>query len=360
MRRAFAILPLLGLAVALGAQAPSPPSEQDEFRLRVAVELVTTPLVVRDPSGEFVYDLSRQEISLRDNGVPQQLVDFEVASQPISLVILLDTSTRVEPLLEHVRKSGVLFTDYILGQFGEAAVITFDREVTLRQEFTSNADEVIQAVKTIRTSGDETRLHDALDQAVRLLRQRPEGRRRLIIAITEPRDHGSSTPTGLPLRYAQLADISIYAISLSRTMADLMRRPQDTPVPASPYPPGVFPGPAIPGSIQTPNTETQRRLARADLLNAIIFLVQGVRGTVRANVLEVYAQGTGGLHYGAHTQAGLEEALSRIGQDIHSQYLVSYRPSNRDRAGFHRIEISVSRPGVRIRTRPGYYISPPL
>ncbi|MFQ5777272.1 MAG: VWA domain-containing protein [Terriglobia bacterium] len=360
MRRAFAIVPLLALALALRAQAPSPPSDQEDFRLRVAVELVTTPLVVRDASGEFVYDLSRQEISLRDNGVPQQLVAFELASQPLSLVLLLDTSKRVEPLLEHVRKSGVLFTDYIMGQFGEAAVITFDRDVTLHQEFTSNAEEVIQAVKTIRTRGDETRLNDALDQAVRLLRQRPEGRRRVIIAVTEPRDHGSSTPTGLPLRYAQLADISVYTISLSRTMADLARRPEDTPVPASPYPPGVFPGPAVPGSIQTPTTETQQRQSRANLLNAIMFLVQGIKGTVRANLLEVYAQGTGGLHYGAHTQAGLEAALNRIGQDLHSQYLVSYRPSNRDRAGFHRIEISVSRPGVRIRTRPGYYISPPL
>lgn len=357
--RMVSVVLVMALVLPLGAQRQPSPAEQEEFRVRIKVELVTAPLVVQDARGEFVYDLRREEISVFDNGVPQQVSVFELASQPISLVILLDTSRRVAPLLDRVRKSGILFTSYILGQFGEAAVITFDTDVTLQQEFTADPDEVIAAVEAISPGGTETRLADALDQAVDLLLERSEGSRRVIIAITEPRDQGSRIPLGVPLRNAQLAEISVYTISLSAIQADLMRRPEDAPVPASPYPPGIFPLPPTPGQVQTPTTEANRQYARADLLRAISVLVSTLRHSRKDNVLELYAHGTGGLHYSSWSQQGFEKSLNEIGQDLHNQYLVSYRPSNRDQQGFHRIDIRVTRPRVSIRTRPGYYVGPP-
>lgn len=328
--------------------------------MRVEVERVTAPLVVRDARGEFIYDLTREEILLLDNGIPQQLASFELASQPISLVILVDTSQRLAPLLDRVRKTGVLFTSYILGQFGEAALVTFDSDVTLRQEFTDDADKIIQGLAEVRAGGSQTRLADAFSQAVTLLAERPEGRRRVIVALTEPRDDGSSTPLGVPLRRAQLEDIGIYTISLSQLEAELRRRPEDTPVRESPYPPGVFPRPGIPGSVQTPGTEAQQQYARVDLLSALITLVTTLRNTARENPLELFAHGTGAVNYSPMGKNALEDAINRIGQDLHNQYLLTYRPSNRGESGFHRIEVRISRPDVRVRTRPGYYVGPPI
>lgn len=358
MRRGLAIVGLLGLALSLSAQQP-PETESEEYRVRVKVDLVSAPLVVRNRGGEFVYDLRREEVTLYDNGVPQQMTSFELASQPVSLVILIDTSQRVAPLLDRVRSSGILFTSYILGTVGEAAVITFDSDVVLRQEFTTDHDKIISAVGQVVSGGTQTRLADALDQAVRLLMERPFGRRRVIVAITEARDQGSQVSMGVPLRLAQLAEISVYTVGLSRIQADLKRRPEETPVQPSPYPPGVFPTPGIPGQVQTPTTEANRQYARADLLGAIALLVTTLRDVPKADVLEVYAQGSGGLHYAPKSRSALEETINEIGQDLHNQYLVSYRPSNRDRPGFHRIEINVRRPGVSVRTRPGYYVGPP-
>lgn len=362
MRPALASLILmLALVLCLSAQPPAPEAgEQEEFRVRVEVELVSAPLVVRDARGEFVYDLTRDEITLLDNGIPQQLTSFEMASQPVSLVILLDTSRRIAPLLDRIRKSGILFTSYILGQFGEAAVITFADEVVLQQEFTTDADEIIQAIAGISVGGTDVRLADALDEAVALLLKRPEGRRRVIVAITQPRDDGSGIPVGAPLRQAQLADISVYTVALSALEADLRRRPEEMPVPQSPYPPGVFATPGAPGSVQTPTTQTQEQYSRLDLLKAIGVLVSTLQDTAGRDVLELYAHGTGGLHYQPRGRRGLEKAINQIGQDLHNQYLVAYRPSNRDRLGFHRIEIRVARPGVRVRTRAGYYVGPAL
>lgn len=360
MRRLSLIILALTLALPLTAQQRPPRTEQEEFRVRVRVEMVTAPLVVWDKSGEFVYDLRREEVLVLDNGIPQQVNTFELASEPISLVVLIDTSQRVAPLLARVRPSGVLFTSYILGEQGEGAVITFDSEVRLRQGLTRDPEALIRAVENITPGGSETRLADALDQAVALLAERPEGRRGVIVAITEPRDAGSVLPLGVPMRRAQLYGISVYTISLSATQADLLRRPEDTTLPQSPYPPGVFPTPGIPGQVQTPTTEAQRQYARVDLLSAVMLLVTTLRNTTRENVNELYAQGTGGLHFASLSRESLEEGVNLIGQDLHNQYMVSYRPSNRDQEGFHRIEIRVSRPGLRVRTRPGYYVGPPL
>ncbi|MBI4466219.1 MAG: VWA domain-containing protein [Acidobacteria bacterium] len=373
MRRALAILFLLTAALWLRAQQEQPPpppagpgTEQEEFRVRVEVELVAVPLVVRDARGGFIYDLNRDEVALFDNGVPQRLTSFEITSQAISLVVLVDTSERVAPLLERVRKSGVLFADQVLGESAvglepnEAALITFDSDVTLRQEFTSDDEEILKAIGAVKAGGRQTRLADALDQAVRLLRARSEGRRRVIVAITEPLEDGSQTRIGVPLRQAQLAGITVYTIALNALEAELRRRPEDTPVPRSPYPPGVFTRPGVPGSVQTPTTEAQQQYARADLLSAIIAVVRGVRTPVSEDVLEIFSQGTGGLNYSTFSQGALEDALNHIGQDLHNQYLLTYRPSNRDAQGFHRIEVRVSRPGMDVRTRPGYYVGPPL
>lgn len=367
MRRLWWLLLLALLPLAAAAQtqpAPPPPSQppqqEPEYRLPVRVELVTVPFVVRDARGEFIYDLSREEVTLLDNGVPQRLTSFEVASQPLSVVILVDTSQRVAPLLERVRQTGILFTSYIVGQFGEAALITFDSFINLRQEFTSDSDELLAAFQKIPAGGTDTRLADGLDQAVRLLRNRPQGRRRVIILLSEALDDGSSTEIGTPLRWAQLSDISVYTVAMSALEADLRRRPEETPVRPSPYPPGVFVQPGVPGQPQTPTTVAQEQYARADLMNAVVTLVRTLHNTLGQNVLELYAEGTGGLYHHTFGRAALEEVLNRIGQDLHGQYLITYQPSNRDQGGFHRIEVKVGRPSVSVRTRPGYFLGPPL
>lgn len=369
MRRLFQIAILLALALPLApprtfgaeqAGQQNPATQPEDFRVRVRVDRVTAPLVVRDRSGEFVYDLRREEVQLLDKGVPQQIQVFEIASGPISLVILIDTSQRVAPLLERVRPTGVLFTSYILGQQGEAAVVTFDTDVVVRQEFTSDAEKIIRAVQEVGPGGGHTRLADGLDRAVGLLAERAEGRRGVIVAITEAHNDGSVVQMGMPLRRAQLRGISVYTVTLSATDADLLRKPEDRAVPQSPYPPGVFPRPGVPGQVQTPTTEAQRQYGQVDILAAVMALVKTLHETGRESVNEVYAAGTGALHFSPHSRGALEQAISRIGQDLHNQYIITYRPSNREEEGFHRITMRVSRPDIRLRYRPGYYVGPPL
>jgi VWFA-related protein len=75
------------------------------------------------------------------------------------------------------------------------------------------------------------------------------------------------------------------------------------------------------------------------------------------NPVEVFAKGTGGTQFSFAKQRGLEDAIQKIGLEIHSQYLITYNPNNTSEGGFHEIEVAVNRPDVKVRTRPGYWMA---
>jgi hypothetical protein len=54
----------------------------------------------------------------------------------------------------------------------------------------------------------------------------------------------------------------------------------------------------------------------------------------------------------------IEKAMDEIGGELHAQYTLGYRPPGDEPSGFHEIRVTVDRPGVKLRTRPGYYLPP--
>jgi hypothetical protein len=75
----------------------------------------------------------------------------------------------------------------------------------------------------------------------------------------------------------------------------------------------------------------------------------------KVNDADVFAQATGGRHLSFETLKGLEETIARAGEDIHSQYLLSFVPRSSS-GGFHRVAVEVpSHPDAVVRARPGYW-----
>src|SRR5438445_3974666 len=74
--------------------APQKPLDQS---IRVRVNLVNTPVVVRDARGELVLDLEENNFRVFDNGVRQKLEGFDMGSGPLSAVIVMETSSRIQP-----------------------------------------------------------------------------------------------------------------------------------------------------------------------------------------------------------------------------------------------------------------------
>src|SRR5208282_5791944 len=74
--------------------------------------------------------------------------------------------------------------------------------------------------------------------------------------------------------------------------------------------------------------------------------------------LRTYAGETGSNHIDAYTLKGVEEAVQLIGRELHSQYWLTYNPNNSGAEEYHTIDVRVSRPGVKVRARPGYFYIP--
>jgi len=348
------LLTRLSLAVTVSLSGLAQPSPGQEVRFRARADVVEVPVATFDSRGQFVFDLDAKDFEVTDNGVPQKIFDLDLSPLPVSLVVLVETSSRVTPLLDRVRGTGILFTELVMGQTGEGAVITFDSRVQLLQDFTSDGDKIISAIKKMQPGDDSARLADAMGRAVEILRGR-ENRRRVVIAMTEPEDRGSLIKIGEPLRDAQLANVSIYTIGFNTTQVMLMQK--EAPAATSPFPPGVMARPLPPGAVPTTTAE-QNYYGGINLIPAVMTLVQTLSHSLGENPLKVIAAGTGASYRSQLTKSGLEEAIGEIGNEIHSQYVLTYRPTNAHEPGFHRIEVRVKRSGITVRARPGYFLGP--
>lgn len=375
--KSIALLFVLALAgAAVRAQAPSGPippkpgvavqqAPKDMPKVKVQVTLVNTPVTVRDARGGMVHNLEQRDFQITDNGVAQQISHFDLGGDPISLVILLETSARIEPLAPQMRKTGILFTQTVMGPNGEAAVVGFNDSVDKLQDFTSNSDAIENTVAHLGLGTSGSKLYDAMGVGVEMLSGRPQatadkpGRRRVLMILSEATDDGSSAKLGEVLRQAQLANVTIYSVGLSTTRAELQAKPKDTRPELTP--PGTFPLPPQPGTPQTPTSEANR-YGNIDIMAAAVWAVQHIHDKVVDHALEVAATATGGAHLATFKDRSIEKAIDEIGGELHSQYTISYTPIGSDATGYHEIKVNVIRndaKNLKVRARPGYYLAVP-
>ena len=327
---------------------------------------MTTPVTVRDSQGRMVHTLEAKDFQVTDNGNAQKISHFDLGGDPISLVILIETSSRIAPLFPEIRKTGILFTQTVMGPTGEAAVVAFNDSVDKLQDFTSNADQIENTVANLRLGTSGSKLYDAMATGVEMLTSRPQataeysGRRRVMLVLSEAADEGSDKKLGEVLRQAQLANVTMYSVGLSTTRAELQGKPKPPQRPNLPV--GTMPPP--PGIPDTPTYEDNYRYGGGsiDLMAAAEWLVQHIGSQVKGNPLEIADAATGGAHLATFRDRSIENAIDEIGGELHSQYTISYTPTDSDVFGYHEIKVSMLRgdaKNLKVRARPGYYLAPP-
>ena len=347
-----------------GAEVQLPP-KNTQAQVKVQVALVNTPVTVRNSRGDMVHDLEAGNFKVTDNGVTQQISHFDLGGDPISLVILIETSSRIEPILSQICKTGILFTQTVMGSTGEGAVVGFNDGVDKLQDFTTNGDLIESTIAKLREGMSGSKLYDAMAVGVEMLSGRPQatadkpGRRRVLMILSEATDAGSESKLGEVLRQAQLANVTIYSVGLSTTRAELQAKPKDTRTKITP--PGTFPQPPLPGTVQTPTNE-ENRYGNIDLMAAAVWAVQHIHDQVKDHALEVAATATGGVHLATFKDRSIEKAIDEIGGELHSQYTISYTPTGSDATGYHEIKVNVLRndaKNLKVRARPGYFLASP-
>ena len=305
-----------------------PPAEQLQHSIRSRVNEVTAPVTVRDPKGEMVFDLKQDNFRVYDNGAEQKIDHFDVGGDPLSIVLVIESSSHIEPMFPSIKHAGIVFTETVMALTSEAAVISYDSTVDLHQKFTTDPDSVQYAVEHLPLGVSDAHLYDAMAKGIAMLDERPAVRRRIMVVVGESQDTGSENRLGEVLRQAQLTNVTIYSIGLSTAMADLRKKPDHV----NEYP---------------------------DLLALAVWLVKTGKNALTMNSLAVASEATGGLHVATIKDRSIEKAIDEIGGELHAQYTIGYRPHADDPEGYHEIKVVVDRANVSVRTRPGYYVAPP-
>jgi VWFA-related protein len=337
------------------APKPGTPVQQTpEGTIRVRVALVSTPVVVVGENGEPILDLQQKDFRVLDDGAVQTIDSFDLGGEPLSAVFVFETSSRIKPLLPAIQKSAIVFTQTVVGPSGEAAVLSYDNSVDRVLPFITNHDKIEKTIASLKPGNSGAHLYDALSAAVGLLRDRPVGKRRAIIVVGEASDTGSVKRLGFVLREAQLSNVVIYSVGLSNTVAGIRSQPSQSGPPAA-TPPGTFGGPPMPGTAQTPTSQHQYG-GNIDLMGLAEWAVRNATAVVKDRPLEVAATASGGTYQPVFRDSKIEIAVDAIGGELNSQYMLSYHPTGADKPGYHQIKVTVDRPGVKVRTRPGYYL----
>ena len=370
---ALLLVPLVLCAGALRAQAPEGPlpprpgqqvqQPPENAKLKVQVALVNLPVTVRDGKGEMVNNLDAKDFRITDNGVEQKISHFDLGGDPVSLLVLIETSSRIDPILPEMHRTGILLTQTVMGPEGEAAVVGFNDGVDKLQDFTTDADAIENVVTQLQTGTSGLKLYDAMAIGVDMLASRkPQptrddpGRRRVMLVLSETLDVGSEAKLGEVLRKAQLANIVIYSVGLSTTRSELKSEPKHQG-PAPIAPPGINTLPPAPGRAPSPGNESTGNAV--DLLGLAIWAVEHADNKVKDHAMDVACVATGGTHLSTYKNRSIENAIDEIGGELHSQYTISYAPAGTNDTGYHEIKVDVDRKNLKVRTRPGYYIAPP-
>lgn len=344
--------------LSLGAAGASLGWAQDPGVIRVETRRVVAPTSVLDKSGSFVSGLDKSNFTIYDNGKKQEIDNVDISFIPISLVVCIQRSANTEKVLPSIMRIGSMFEGVITGDQGEIAIMSFDHRIEVMQDFTIDTKLISDALSKLRPGSDTRRMNDAVMQATRMLGRRDRGnnRRKIILLIAETQDRGSEIKIREVLRQLEVDNVTVYPVNMSRWMNQLGARtpvPRPDPIPNTAR---VLPG----GAANTPTTVMQNYGTGGGFGNYAV-LIKEVFTAVKAvfidNPQEVYAKYTGGREHNFVGLKGLEEAIQKVGDELHSQYLLSYNPTAEVRAegGWHAIQVEVNRRGLDVHTRAGYW-----
>jgi VWFA-related protein len=309
---------MCGLTVALLAQ---------DQALKTNVHLVLVPTTVTDKKGLLIDGLHEDDFVVTDDSVRQKIhMDTsDTVLSPVSLVVLVQSSGISAPALARIRLVGAMIQPVVIGERGQAAVIAYDTEVQTYQEFTSDGGKIRAAFENIipRTIR-QAKMIDAVLEGMKMLATRPENYRRIMMVMGESRDRGSKHKLAEAVEMAQRAGVVIYSITYSAQGEAWSSSSENAP--------------PVPGD--------------ADYIGAIGELVR----LGKTNDADAFAKATGGRHLAFLKLGSLEAVVSRTGEEIHSQYLLSFAPLESKNSGLHHIEVHIAKfPDAVVRARPGYW-----
>jgi VWFA-related protein len=332
--------PICCLLVGYGVATAQSPIASPAFRAETNV--VQVPVTVTDKKGRRVEGLSIRDFKLLDDGSPRRITldTFDTGVAPISLVVAIQSTGISTPALTKIRRIGGMIQPLVIGSQGEAAVVTFDSDITWIEDFTADSGRIQNAVNNLspNTWNMQARMLDTIVEAA----DRMKGRkgRKVLLLISESRDRGSKIDFQKAMEIVQREGIEIFGAHYSAYSTAFASKPQDQPA--------LHDAPA-------PRTDAPDGPPTANIL--AIFTELGRLG--KTNAIQALTQATGGSDYPFLKERGIEKSIEKLGAEVHNEYILSFPlPADAAVQSIHRIDVSVpGHPDYRVRSRQGYSVA---
>ena len=283
------LLALAGAAsVALLAQQPT---------FRSGTEVVSLFVTVADAEGRLVPDLTRDDFEIFDNDKTQPIVYFENVIQPITVVVMLDTSGSMTGSISLLKDASEQFLIRLLPN-DKARVGAFNDKIQISAHLTNDRDQLVTEVRGL-DFGNGTRLWDAVLLSLDELKG-IEGRR-VVLVFTDGDDTDSRTHFGTVVDRARVDEVMIYAIGLESNYFDGQRMVRSSP----------------------------------------------------DSGLRKISDETGGGYFELKKTADLAPTFTRVAQELHAQYVMGFTPAQLD-GKVHKLSVRVKKPGMAARARRSY------
>ncbi len=329
-RSSLCSLVLLLAGVSVQAQQPTdntPVPVEPTTTIRIQSSAVLVPTLVEQHNGDVVFGLGQKDFDLYDNGVKQQLrVDEEMDTAPVSLVVAIETGGSSGLQFGRISRIASLLDLFLGDGKSDAALITFDSQAQLVQDFTRDADRIDAHVHNLQPGDGGAAIYDASAFALDILADRPPERRRVLLLISETRDHGSRN-----IKVDQL----VKKIGASNTLVISL----------------AF-GPAKSEFLE--DLKHSAGGGGGDTFSLMQALMMAINAT-RRNVAREIATMSGGEYAPFSTERTFEDHIHTISQHARNRYLLSFRPSD-PKPGLHTLDVHLTRDmDARIVTRANYW-----
>ena len=275
------------------------------------VDVVNLSVSVADTGRRYVTDLQRQDFTIFEDGIPQQLSVFDHQQTPVSVSILIDCSLSMQPSMAMVQGAASRLVR-ALRPADAAQIVRFNHRHEVVQEFTSDQALLEAGIRSIRPEG-ATGLYNAVYLTLRDLARRPaegEMRRHAVVVLSDGADTTSLLSDDQVLDAARRAEVTVYAVGLGIANAG----------------PGAF----------------------ADNGRARYFLT-------------ALTSETGGQPFFPRGLSELDGVYDRIARELSTQYSLGYVSSNVRRDGkWRKVVVHSGRGGLVLRHRAGYFAAAPV
>ncbi len=391
------VLLLAAHTLLLPAQTPAPPQPPSP-PLETRSTLVLVPALVRAKSGNLLYTLSASDFALADDGIPQQLrLEQDTGADPLALVVVLEIGGAGAREFDKLSALAPMIDSVVGAVPHRIAVVAFDSQPTLVQDFTSDPDATAATLLSL-TPGCTRQHHmenctapnpvhniglgdngaailDALGFSVDLLRRQPASSRRTILLISETLDRGSHLSLDDAVRSLSETNTAIDTIAFSTAKSEAVhyayREFPGQPGRAllenhHPNPPtGCMGTDPDPDPDATHNKATQLYDCLSQLAPPLALAkMAAIAATdgLRRNVPQTVARLTGGDYFKLTTAKSLETSLATITNHLPNRYLLSFQPqapNGSPHPGLHTLTLTLPNyPGAVITARTTYWITP--